>query len=379
MKGLFKHISLFAAALFAFAGCSDDREALEPMQKMAAEFDLSFVAQTDEEGNVDHGVLEEYFIDGRSVIIISQRANALSLNFNETTTDAEGNEIRNDNLYKYVYYNNPAANWEEYANFQPYGDRALDWEYIGNYGFGGEFSLAALYYPVGYNIYNMVEQDQSSDDNIRRSNVLGAWHKTNVYQDRLKFAFYHIMEAIKVTLLIPVWKAEDNSGFGADAVKRGELLNIANEFDVTWGANLSTEQSPAAEAKGEPCDIIMHLESVENEPRKIRYNDSTGSFPEDEDEVRTATFVVLFPPQQVGLNGPAMRFVLQTMGEQEKSYVWNTRDMENSISSEGGIVHNLILYLPRKASNAILIKSYILDWIEADSQFTVIPDDEMEE
>lgn len=375
MKGLFGYITLFTAAL-VLAGCSDRHEYREPVQSMSAEFDVSFIDAVDD-GSPTVNKLNDYFIDGRSVIIISQRGTSLSMTFNDTTLDSNGNEIPNENLYKYVYYTNDAATWEAYSNFQPYDGRALNWDYIMKDRWNGEYALGALYYPVEYNVYNSVEQDQSSDENLKRSNILGAWHRTND-KTRLRFRFFHLMEAMRVTLLIPEWDPADNSGFDEDAAVSGSMLGMIKEFDIGWSADLSSEEFPIAQyIQGmEPCDITMNLESVDNTPRKIRYNELSDTFPELEDVVRTATFVVLFPPQQPVTNGPAMRFVLKTLGGTQKSYVWSTNNFYGSLESWGGYVNNLTLYLPRKASNAILIKGHILEWIEADSQITVIPDEE---
>ena len=375
MKGLFKYLYIFIAALLAFAGCSDDHEE-DPLQ---AAFDLKFINVTDD---VSQGVLDHYFIDGSSVILISQRGTDLSIDFNDNTLDKEGNEIPNKNLYKYVYYNNPTADWENYYNFQPYGEHALDWDYIQNDRLNGEYALGALYYPIEYNVLNSVEQDQSSYDNLLRSNILGAWHRTQGIRTRLRFAFFHLMEAIRVKLLIPDWNRDDNSGFGDSAVELGEMLSVIKDFTVDWPLNNSTEVPPNAkfQQNGEPCDIRMYLESVDNTVRRIRYNDITSTFTEGEENVRTATLVVLFPPQQPVINGPAMRFTLKTMSGMKKNYVWNTNTLSgNPLQSEGGLVNNLTLYLPRKENNAILINAQILDWIDADSQFTVIPEDDMDE
>lgn len=377
MKGLFRYLYIFiAASLLWLDGCINSKDAPEePLQTGAVEFDVEIGQNSDPAA--DNGVLDDYFIEGRSVIIISQRGESLSINFNDYTTDSEGNDIPNENLYKYVYYSNPSADWYNYYNFQPYGNRALDWAYMERNSLNGEYALGALYYPVGYNVYNSVEQDQSSYENILRSNILGAWHRTHETKSRLRFAFYHLMEAIRVQLLIPDWNPEDNSGFGADAVESAAMLGMIKDFSIDWSLDNSTETSPHAQylrEGAEPCDIKMYLESVDNDVETINLHDITASFPDEEESVRTATLVVLFPPQQPATT--AMRFILKTMGGQEKSYVWNTRDMyDNPLRSEGGMVNNLILYLPRKANNAILIKAHVVDWVEAESQFTVIPDD----
>lgn len=385
MKSLF-YISLFTI-LLCLGSCTDNEEVSEAVKTRAAEFDVEFYQNTDDKTTDDsdnntsglNGVLDDYFIDGKSIIIISQRGTSLSIDFNDYKIDSEGNQTENENLYKYVYYSNPSAKWENLYNFQPSGNHALDWDYIGQDRLNGEYALGALYYPIGYKVYNSVEADQSIYDNLLRSNILGAWHRTNTLKTRLRFRFFHLMEAIRVTLLIPAWDSKDNSGFGTDAAKSATLLSVIKEFDIDWSLDNSSETPPNAQYTRngvEPCDIRMFLESVDNEVKTIKLSEQTPSFPEEKENVRKATFVVLFPPQQPASNGPAMRFILKTMGGQEKSYVWNTNNMyDNTLSSEGGRVNNLILYLPRKDHNAILIKAHILDWIEAESQFTVVPDD----
>lgn len=372
MKSLFKYICCIAAFL-PLAACVGSEEPAGPLRTRVEGIDVEF--DLDPSAS-DNGVLDDYFIDGRSVILISQRGDHLSIDFNESAVDSEGNEIPNGNLYKYVYYYNSAANWEDYYNFQPYGNRALDWAFIANDRLNGEYALGALYYPVEYNIYNSVETDQSSYENLLRSNVLGAWHRINAVKTRLRFRFNHLMEAMRVTLLIPDWDPADNSGFGPDAAASGTLLGVIKDFYIDWPLNNSTELPPNAQfiAGGEPCDILMYLESVVNEPETVNFNKITSSFPDVEERVRKATFVVLFPPQQPATT--AMRFVLKTMGGMEKNYVWNTNNMyDGTLDSKGGRVNNIVLYLPRKNVDAILIKAHIMDWIEAESEFTVIPDD----
>lgn len=375
MKSLFKYIFLFIALLFWLTGCGDGDGVGTPdsFYTRADDIEVELPNNTS-----DNGVLDDYFIEGKSVILISQSGNSLSINFNESTVNGEGNETPNENLYKYVYYSNPSANWEQLYDFQPYGDRALNWALMEKEALSGEYALGALYYPVEYNVYNSVEQDQSSYENLLRSNVLGAWYRTHETKSRLRFAFFPLMEAIRVTLLIPDWDPTDNSGFGENAVESATMLGMIKDFNIEWNLNNSTEAPPVVQyiRDGvEPCDIIMYPESVDNNVQKVRYDDITSSFPDEEEIVRTATFVVLFPPQQPATT--AMRFILKTMGGMAKSYVWNTSNRygDKGLESNGGLVNNLTLYLPRKGNDAILIKARILDWVDAESEFTVIPDD----
>lgn len=372
MKSLSGHIRFFIVPLLWLAGCADIGEPAGPLETRATEIAVEFADSNPDAETTS--VLDDHFIDGRSVILISQRGTSLSINFN----DYDGDEP-NKNLYKYVYYSNPSANWDsKLYNFQPYGDRALNWDYIGTDRFNGEYSLGALYYPVEYKIYNSVEEDQSIYENILRSNILGAWHRTNTIKDRLRFRFYHLMEAIRVTLLIPDWDSTDNSGFGADAVASAELLGVKKDFDIKWNIE-SSEYPPTAQLSenSATCDITMYAESVDNEVEEMNIGELSSSLADvGVEKVRKATFVVLFPPQQP-TSGEAMRFVLKTMGGQEKSYTWNPANIEGTMTSEGGKVNNLFLYIPRKSLDAILIKAHIVDWQDAESEFRVFPDDMM--
>ena len=377
MKSWIKHTDLIIAAflgLVGLAGCERGAEVPEPLPAGTPEIEVTFSRATGDDAP-DNGVLDDYFMDGRSVILISQRGDHISIDFNDYKTDSEGNTVENENLYKYVYYTNSSADWGNFFNFQPYGNRALDWAKMKENRLNGEYTLGALYYPVEYNIYNSVEADQSRYENVLRSNVLGAWHRTYQDQDRLRFRFWHLLAAFRVTLLIPDWDPEDNSGFGADAAEEAYLLNVRKDFTIDWPM-ASTEASPNAQyvEDSDPCDIRMYLESVDNDV--ISVGDITTSFPDVADErVRTATFVVLFPPQM--LASPSMRFVLKTMGGMEKRYVWDakTQIVDGTLKTDGGKIDNLILYLHRFDNNAILIKAHIMDWIDAESQFTVVPDD----
>lgn len=366
------------AVLLLLTGCgkTDDESLTQGTGSRSSEFDIEIPGAGSASGG---DVLNEYFIEGRSIILISQRGNNLSIDFNDyiISQDDPSVTLPNPNLYKYVYYSNPEADWDAGYNFMPYGNYELNWDAMLANPLNGEYSLGALYYPVEYEVMESVETDQSKRENVLRSNILGAWHRTNIPRDRLRFRFYHLMAALRVTLLIPAWEPEGNSGFGENAAASGTTLNVKKDFIIDWPIQ-DSEYSPVPQLKPDAVstDITMYLESVSNETETIEQHSITPNFPQETDTYRRATFTVLIPPQQLINEGtPAMRFVLSTIGGTERTYVWYASDLiDSSLTLGRGSVTNLMLAIPRSENNAILIKAYVEDWIPADSEFAVIPE-----
>lgn len=374
--------SILLASVLGLTGCINDvfeDPSEAPAASQLIDFDIEFESKAGD--TFADSPLYDYFIDGRSVILISQRGQNLSINFNDyliSSTDPSVME-KNENLYKYVYYTNPTADWDQGFNFQPYGNNALDWNLIQQGGeYNGGYALGALYYPIGYTVDNSVQTDQSVRDNLLRSNVLGAWHLTNSLQSRIRFRFFHLMSAMRVTLLIPDWDPADNSGFGEDAAKSAQFLKLKTDYSIEWPNNLTSEEPPTPlfTSDAEAHDIEMYLESVSNDVETINLKTLNPDYDDITENVRKATFIAIFPPQQPYMEGPAMRFTLNTMGGTERKYIWYVNDLvsSSSLNISRGTLTNLTLYIPRTENNAILIKSYIVPWTEAESEFTVIPD-----
>lgn len=371
-----KYILLFAMAVLTLTGCRND-EAESVSTVASSAFSVEFDTRASDNPN-ENDPLVDYFIDGRSVILISQQGDHISLDFEDYTVSATDPSVTtpNRNLYRYVYYTNPKADWEQGYNFQPYGDRALDWDYMFENRLSGEYVLGALYYPGGIAVNNSVQIDQTSYENLTSSNVLAAYHKTQEFHSRLRFKFYHLMSAIRVTLLIPVWNPDDNTGFGENSARGAEMLDLKKDFSINWPLG-SSEEPPVPVLTDDPqtYDIQMYLESVSNEVEEITLSDLNPEFPAETDRFRRATFLVVFPPQEPSNVGPAMRFHLTSMGGTPRNFVWYSSDLFNSsISNARGSLHNLLLYLPRTDNDAILIQSTIIDWIPAESEFSVVPE-----
>lgn len=366
---------LIAVTLLVFVSASCRNAADEPHPERQKSPALEIEIESLADNTQSTSPINDYFIDGRSIILISQRGDHMSIDFNDydVSPDDPSELVPNTNLYKYVYYSNPEADWNKGFNFMPYGDYELNWTEIEKNPLNGEYSLGALYYPVGYEVYNSIQTDQTTAENLRRSNVLGAWHRTNTPHDRLRFRFYHLMAAVRVTLLIPDWDPSDNSGFGENAASSASMLKVKKDFTIDWPI-ASSEEAPVPQVpeNADIYDIGMYHEAVSNTVERVNLRELSASLPDLTENVRTSTFVMLLPPQQPTNDGPAMRFTLFTMGGSDRTYVWYAGG-SNLTLTRGSISH-LILYIPRSENNAILIKSYIEDWIQADSEFAVIPD-----
>ena len=359
------------------SGGGDDENSIE----------LVFPTRAPEDDVIELEPLEDYFVEGQSILLISQRGNTLNLNFDEYMQDPQNPEslIPNWNLYKYTWYRNDEANWDEGYNFQPLNENtALNWDKISEAEFGSNYAFGALYYPVTNEVNNSVMTDQRDYSNLLRSNPLAAYHTTNALRSRLRFRLNHLMAAATVTLLVPDWDPTDNTGFGPDAVQWGQLLNVKKDFTIDWNFNSSDVPIHANSTESDTFyDIYMYVANVDNEVKTVNLNEFDLNYNTEKDQdgviadkVRTVTFNVLFPPQQLSEVVPIMRFNMKTMSGATKNYLLYFRGLvgQNLALSSGTVTH-FYLYLPRTENNAIILKSYILDWAEAESEFTVIPDD----
>ena len=329
-------------------------------------------------------LLDDGFVNNTSVFYISQDGTSSDIEPNFSSDD-------NDNLYTYVYYENPEAEWgpEEESgeniggyNFTAVNGRALNWTYIENIGMvGNGYVFCGLYFPADNQVRFSVEKDQSVLANHRRSNILGAKHSTRTAQNRLRFRLYHLMVYLNVTLYIPVYDADDNTGYLEDAVRQGTLLGFYSDFNVNWAAESGADLSPdvSSDKESELTDIRMYLHpgSEETKIDISKFSDSdtdTGT-----ERVRKYTLGVLFPSGVDDiLSRDILRFTLMTPGGTEKNYVFSTSQIPTSstgLSLEKGHISNLELYLPRHDSDAIVIGAEILDWTHAYSNMTVLEED----
>ena len=317
------------------------------------------------------------FHDG-GLLYVSQMGTTAEPNFDPSIVEGENNL---SNLYIYEWYYNPAATWEDDYNFRPGTRPPLKWaEVLARGSVGNAFSLYAMYFPVDHKIRFDVETDQSTEDNVRKSDIMGAYHATSALYSRLRFRLYHLMVYLKVKLYVPVYQDDEDgngySGFEADAFQSALLRNAITDFGVEWRANRSSDtDAPLVMQRDVPTrsDIVMYsYPDLEPAVTDITVSDYYGT-DDIQDRVRVYNFSVIFPGQKFGDN--FLRFCLKNTEGTDKYYYFSASQLKTGATDFNftqGTLQELNLYLPRTGNTTILVKANILPWIEASTDMTVI-------
>ena len=340
-------------------------------------------------------LLNDGFVDGKSIFYISQNSNSVEPNFTDGSGSADDGSStdggkRKSKLYRYLYYDNPDAWWGPEGdgdneniggyNFAAVQGEALNWQdIIDNGQIDSRFTFCGLYFPADNNIRFEVAADQSDLEQHRQSNILGALHSTAYTKNRLRFRLYHLMVYLDVELYVPVYDPEDNSGYMEDAVKKAVALNFYNRFNMSWYTSAGADLSPEATADNTSAtDIVMYMHP-ESELTSIDVSDFYPSEDKQIEEVRKYTFGVLFPTGQDVLNNNSinqnlLRFTLQTPGGTEKSYTFSPAQINGHalLQFSKGSISSLALYLPRHENNTIVVNAEIIDWNHAYSDMQVM-------
>ena len=352
--------------------------------------------------DIEDMTAENKFIDGKSLLYISQAGTIINPNF--TGDKSSDNDLYNNNLYRYVYSENSSADWNSGYNFTVFtteeGSNPVKWRDIRDRGsVGNAFKLYALHFPVENTVRFRVEKNQQELEDFRKSDIMGAYHATSSLYSRLRFRLYHLMVYLRVTLYVPVYlePANDNSqstGFDAGAVKNAFLRNVITDFDIDWRASRSSDNDApfvfTDNKMHEVADYVFmyaHESNKEEDApiRTIRIN--VGDFygqGSGEDEVYVYNFSVLIPPQKIENNDAFMQFQLLPAGSDDsefdkdktqlKNYVFRTNQLmsgSNDFQLTQGSLSHLKLYLPRKGNDVILVGADIIDWTDASSDMTV--------
>lgn len=384
------HISLLIVMSF-FMGCNQINEEPNIVVSDNQEIDFTLYFPTRSVGNeLETSILDplnDYFTKDESVLLISQRTQNRSLSFKDEIDDGS----KNDYLFKYVWDGTEAEtsesgnlpNWGNGYNFKSSSGwgNPLTWTTVMNHGaYGNTYAFGALYYPKDNSEKSSVETDQSSLDNLKKSNILGTYHQTENLYERFRFRLYHLMACIRVTILVPYLKTDDvngTTGFDERNIV-ANLLNLKKDFTIDW-ANLSSEERPVLKEDENittTTNIKMYLQPVSGDRQNVVWNLSNFGM-EGSDEVIEYTFTGLFPAQFISNSTNLLKFdIMQKNSTRniETSYYWSSIQLSTSLQISSGTITNLVLYFPRGDNNAILLKSEILDWNHADTNVTITPE-----
>lgn len=329
----------------------------------------------------------EEFDDG-SLLYFSQMSQSSEPNFSDKEESAE------NYLYIYQYKANKKATWESGENFVPYGGRSsFNWDRTLGIGpSGNAFKFFGFYFPVDNEVRWSVEDDQTGGaekpydrSKFMKSDIMGAYHATSSIFTRMRFRLFHLMTYLKVTLYVPVYKAEysepdkqNYSGFDAGALKGGFLMDALTNFNIEWTASKSSDtEAPFVETpvNGPRKNIKMyrHLSDENIITDKVvsdYYTGNVDGIEDGVDQVRTYDFSVIFPTQT--FSGNLLCFALTTPGGDVKYYYFASSQINGAgIVLTQGTLQQLYLYLPRKTNQTVLVGAKILPWQDAQTDMTV--------
>ena len=368
MKFIFQHIlSLILMILLFFTSCEDGNNdgMLKGQDNDEVEIEFRFATRTPTDPN-ELEDFSDYFKEGESTVLISQRTSTMKLDFEEESS----------NCYKYIYYKNDAANWDEGYNFK--SENPLSWTRIlqkGQYTSG--YSFGALFYPRDNINKGEIAADQSDDDTLLGYDILGGWHSTSTEGARLTFRLYHLMCKLKVNLYIPLFEEEGNNGMDVEDVD-ATALSFRTDYFIEWGER-STEDPPICKT----TDNIIKKDIIFNKKNKNSWGQETslkelkekfGIDYIEEDKVAQYSFEILFPAQVIPTGQNIFRFILKR-GDMNYNYVFHSQNLSNgdeNFQFESGSEIQLELYLKRKDNEIVLLKANLHDWQEANQDFVLV-------
>ena len=357
-------------------------------------------------GNWDIDELTPYSIDfdANSIIQVSQKTR----NVNPFQSD--------DAIFDFRFKDDADdAAWdkENTYNFSAYNtDVALDWNKIGAGGsWNGGFALFSLYFPIENTVrqkkgdngatYYSVMADQSTEDNLKKSDILGGYHSTPKLFSRIRFRLFHLMTYLRIRLYVPLYDNEKNTGYRENALDYATLNNVTPDFIIDWNAIRSSDtQGPAVTALDGEEEIIMYQhplpEGTENHKiMKIKYKDflSNNYFDQgiegDFDYVRVYDFSVIIPVQKgmVDENGQQgtfagtdfLNFYFRTNSGAITKYYFNqalsANTTQSSLELNQGVYQYLQLYLPRVGNQAVCVSATVNPWGQMGTEMLLTPED----
>ena len=346
-----------------------------------------------------------------------------SLTFNENTILQISQQTRTINpfqnedvTYDFAYIpGSEGASWDNEAsyNFTPYKmDDPLEWNKIAEGGsLNGGFALYCMYFPIenklrekegeygATNYYVMA--DQSTVENLKKSDILGAYHSTPTIFSRIRFRLFHLMTYVRIRLFVPVYDVEKNTGYREGALQYATLNNVTPDFAIDWSAIRSSDtQGPAVSPLAGDGEIKMYQHPLaegktEHEIVEIKYKDylRDGYFDQgidgDYDKVRVYDFSVIIPNQRgtVGEDGKEsnftstdfLNFYLRTNSGAITRYYFNqafsANTNESMLEMNEGIFQYLQLYVPRVGNQVVFVGAKVNPWNQMGTNMLLTPEE----
>ena len=365
----------------------------------------------------------------------------------------------NDNVtysYQYIddyqYDGDDAWMDDNCYNYTPYlQDTPLEWSKIYALGtYAGGYAMFCMFFPLedavqrrnnaDGSITYYVQEDQSTLDNLKRSDILAAYHSTPAIFSRIKFRLFHLMSYLRIRLYVPVYRADLNTGYRDGALNYATLTNVTPHFTIEWSIiNSGDTEAPVVaglteeslrKKLGEETPLSSSITMYQH-PRpdgateypkiKIKYKDflpknyyDQGLGEEEYDEVRIYDFSVIIPVQEKKtriVDGQSeevdftdtdfLNFYLRTNAGAETRYYFNRAfkgqgspdygsdedhgngDNSNSNNKEAnrfditqGRFQYLQLYVPRVGNEVLYVGAHVNPWGKKGSGMLLQPSDQ---
>ena len=324
-----------------------------------------------------------------------------------------------EDTYDFAYipdtYPDDAWSQEAIYNFRPYdADEPLKWNKISEKGtFFGGYALYGMYFPIenklrqkmgeeGRPIYSVME-DQSTRENLIKSDILGACHITSYLFTKLRFRLFHLMTYVRIRLFVPVYKDELNTGYRNGALQYATLNNVTPDFAIDWNAVRSSDnQGPLVTALSGNGTIKMYQHPLEGDATEypkteIRYKDyipdeyfDQGLGDDEYDEVRVYDFSVIIPIQQAvedenGNQQPLagtdfLSFYFRSNSGATTRYNFNQAlrnpNTDGDIALNQGVYQFLQLYIPRVGNKVVYVGAKVSNWDQMGTEMLLTPEEE---
>lgn len=355
-------------------------------------------SETEDDNSTDTGVAAPE----RAESVFDVSFNENSLLFVSQMTEKRNPFVLDESIFSYKYfYEGEETGWYDPPqglggyNFTPADtSNPLEWKDIKETGtYGNGYALFALYYPVDNIIRYNVEEDQSTLENLMKSDVLGAYHRTNALFTRITFRLFHLMVYIKVTVYVPIYDPTTQTGYYSDAMIYAGLQNAYKDFVMDWSALRSSDtEGPVTlfNPTYSPCNISMYQHPVSEEDKnkvyKLKYKDYIPeTFPAqpiegEYDNVRIMNFSVIIPVQKPDFaQSNFLKFIFQNQSSEQHTYQFKYSLYSGGVSTDifmnQGILQHYNLYLPRVGSEVIMMNADVLNWGDYFTEMPLTPDD----